>query len=630
LLVGAALALGSSAPGTGCGGSEGVDAVTSATPGVAEALLGESHAGHRKADCLGCHARNHGADHRPPDCANCHGANGAGLRPVGHAPEGCASCHRTTHAGLGLNAPGDCLACHGFATSGGCGSLESFDVVVVGAGGGGLAAAAALARAGLRVVVLEKSFKPGGCMTNFRRGDFRFEASLHGFDGLDPEGFNQPLFERLGISARVRPVRIAPMYRSVLPGGLAWDIPAEFEVYRAMLKAEFPAEATGIDGLLDEFLEIGDIIQAIAKAPVDENGIPVGVPFEDLLKLQAMNSLTLGELLEKHVHDLTLIAVVTQLAGFAGAAPSRVCATFFIVMWHSYHVNGYYYFEGGSQAVSDALAEVIVENGGQVRFHQLVTRIGLDGGLASRVETASGACYQARYVVSNAPAPATLLEMVGAEHLPAEYAQRVRDMRVGLSALVVYLGLDTPLAEPFGPTHEVMIAQELDPEESFQAIERCQLDRVGLSLTNYTLVDPGAAPAGKGVLTITSQLGYDCLQRYGADVSRAEVARVKADIAERLLEKAEAFLPGLRRRIEVMEVATPITIQGYTLNPRGSIFGWDNTVDQSMLNRLAQKTPIPNLFLAGAWTFPGGGQSAVMTSGAQVADMILRAEGLLP
>jgi len=76
-----------------------------------------------------------------------------------------------------------------------------------------------------------------------------------------------------------------------------------------------------------------------------------------------------------------------------------------------------------------------------------------------------------------------------------------------------------------------------------------------------------------------------------------------------------------------MEVGTPLTVQGYTLNPRGTIFGWNHTIDQTLEKRLANETPIDNLYLAGAWAMPGAGQTTVIQSGANVAGMILEREG---
>ena len=92
------------------------------------------------------------------------------------------------------------------------------------------------------------------------------------------------------------------------------------------------------------------------------------------------------------------------------------------------------------------------------------------------------------------------------------------------------------------------------------------------------------------------------------------------------VKRAEKYLPGLIDHIEVYEVGSPRTMEHFTLNPGGTIFGWDTTLDQSLLKRLPQKTPIENLYLSGAWTFPGGGQSAVLVSGLMVASKILKLE----
>jgi phytoene dehydrogenase-like protein len=116
---------------------------------------------------------------------------------------------------------------------------------------------------------------------------------------------------------------------------------------------------------------------------------------------------------------------------------------------------------------------------------------------------------------------------------------------------------------------------------------------------------------------------YDYKGDWYESVSYAKYQALKEEVARTFIKRAEEYLPGLSEHIEVMEVGSPRTMEHYTLNPKGSIFGWEFLKEQSMLKRLPQKTPINNLFLAGAWTFPGGGQSAVLLSGAQAAEMIL-------
>ena len=63
---------------------------------------------------------------------------------------------------------------------------------------------------------------------------------------------------------------------------------------------------------------------------------------------------------------------------------------------------------------------------------------------------------------------------------------------------------------------------------------------------------------------------------------------------------AEEYLPGLLKNIEVMEIGTPRTMERYTFNPKGTIFGREYSINQSMMKRLFNDTPIDNLFLSGA------------------------------
>ena len=73
-------------------------------------------------------------------------------------------------------------------------------------------------------------------------------------------------------------------------------------------------------------------------------------------------------------------------------------------------------------------------------------------------------------------------------------------------------------------------------------------------------------------------------------------------------------------------MGSPRTMEHFTLNPKGAVYGWNNTPKQSMQKRLPQQTPVDNLYLAGAWTKPGHGISQVLRSGLQVADKIMAKE----
>ena len=90
-----------------------------------------------------------------------------------------------------------------------------------------------------------------------------------------------------------------------------------------------------------------------------------------------------------------------------------------------------------------------------------------------------------------------------------------------------------------------------------------------------------------------------------------------------LLRRAEKNLPELGRHIEVREVGSPRTMEHFTLNPRGAVYGWTLDLTKPGSERLDIRTPIPNLFLAGVWTRSGHGQLAALSSGREAAGIVL-------
>jgi prolycopene isomerase len=600
-----------------------IEARTSATPGIPSATLEDGHPGWRKANCAACHELAHGGT-LASECVVCHGPNGAPRRPAGHDTGACLQCHSQAHQGAGEAVLGDCAACHKFAPGDGCAAVVDTDVVVIGSGGGGLAAAAILAQAGRQVVVLESHSRVGGYMTNFRRGDYRFEVSLHAMGGFDQGGSTRHLFQRLGILDRVQPVKASFPYRTYYPDR-TFDVPEGFDAYREALKADFPAEAEGIDALFALFAKTEEVMAtfselgyqgAIQKYSQDEP--------ETVTRFLRLLNQTLTEALREYVSDQSLVAILAQLASYIGEAPEDLSALYYIVMWNAYHRWGFYNFVGGSQSVSEALAAVIEGHGGTIRLNTPATRIVVEEGRAVEVRTAEDACYRPGWVVSNANAPATV-DLVGRDNLPSDYLAKVDAMRVGRPIVVVYLGVDHDYTPEFQGTHEWMIQDGYDTAALYEQLKGCEPGHSLLLVANYSVVDPTAAPAGKNVISITSTMDDACHGDWQWGDPEAYKEQKQA-VAAAFIAHLEPYLPGLRQHLEVMEVAAPQTLRGFTGNPRGTIYGWSHTPEQSTVRRLPQETPVENLLLAGMWTFPGAGQAAVLQSGETAAELILAAQ----
>ena len=505
---------------------------------------------------------------------------------------------------------------------------DRYDAVVVGAGLGGLSAAAALARDGRSVLVLEHHLVPGGYAHHFRRGPYRFDVSLHALDGLSPGGTAYEAFKDLGLLDRVKFERLDPLYVLRLPdAGGDVAVPADSAAYEALLVKGFPKEAPGIRALFDEVGAIHDEVRRLLAGR--RAGAPPEAATPSMERFQRAAGQTWEDFLLRFVSEPPLLGILSALWGYAGLPPSRLNAAFYAVLWSSYHRFGAFYPQGGSMAVSRALEAVVKEAGGEVLYGQTVTRIFLSAGRAIGVATDRGLEVAASAVVANANAPDVMLRLVGRGSLPEAYAHRMDATEASLSSFSLFLGVERDLAAERALPHELFLAPDTDPEAQYRAIVNGDWERVPLSVTHYTAANPACAPAGCAVVVATVLAPWDYARTWGTDGRLEEYRKnpayqeVKARVAAVLSGRLEEAVPGILAAVRYRDVSTPLTNHRYSLNHRGAIYGFAQDARGMLDGRPSQRTPIPNVFLAGGWTRPGAGQTTAVLSGLSAARMAL-------
>jgi prolycopene isomerase len=485
---------------------------------------------------------------------------------------------------------------------------DRYDAVVIGSGLGGLTSAALLARAGQRVLIVERHDRPGGYAHAFRRRGYRFDSAVHLVSGCEPVPFEgggvlHDLLSELGVRDRCDFVRIDPCYRVEWPG-LTLDAPCELERFTEAHAERFPREAKGIHGFLEDCLTI----RGEASRAEEQAGSLRPERFPLLLRYRRA---TLAQVLEARVEDPAARAALAALWPYLGLPPSRVSFLYFATMLTSYVADGAYYCRGSFQALADALVAASVGAGGELLLRAPVRRVIVEHGRAAGVVLENGQRVHAPVVISNADARQTIDELCGAEHFPARYVARLHAAQRSISAFVVYAATSLDLAAA-DLAHETFLYPGADHEAAHRS------GVVGepnwFSITVPTLVDPSLAPPGQHLLVLTTLVGAQ---------QSASWRDLKAARTEALLRRAERRLPGLRDSLRLAEAATPRTMERYTRNAAGAIYGFDVTPAQVGPGRLDNRTPLAGLYLAGHWTRPGGGVAGVVRSGMRTAGLVL-------
>jgi all-trans-retinol 13,14-reductase len=502
------------------------------------------------------------------------------------------------------------------------------DTVVVGAGLGGLVAAAKLARDGHRPLVLEQHSIPGGCATTFDRRDFEFEVSLHEIDGFDEHDAKRDILRNLGVLDELEFQPIPEFYR-FRRGDRDIVVPHGCDDACERLAAEFPEDADGIRRFYDVVAGLRESLLSVSSGgePSLLSKAAFAARNPDFVRHR---NATVGEFLDDVVDGDAAKRVLTANLGYYHDDPYSLSLPFFAVAQGGYLADGGYYLAGGSQTLADALAAAVEDAGGTVETGRLVTDIRVEGGAVagvrherSRAGKPTGAGEDARTehagtVVANAALP-----LVAGDLLPASHGDRLAaqfaDWELAPALTTLYLGFGAPPRE-LGCDHYSTVLQHSAVETlaDVASVQRESFGRRTLTFVDYSQVDAGLTPEGLAVGAVST---VDYASEWSG-LSDAEYRRKKDAVADVLVRRLGEVYPRLPDAVEHAELATPRTVQRYTLNPGGTAYGFAQSPDQSLFERSVD-SPVAGLHFASAWTFPGGGFTGAILSGYRAAESVL-------
>jgi phytoene dehydrogenase-like protein len=512
--------------------------------------------------------------------------------------------------------------------------MARYDVVVIGAGLGGLTAGAILARAGRKVLVIERSNSVGGAASSYKSGDLFVEGSLHETsDPHDPRDPKHDVLTRAGVIDAVKWIPCGAFYEARGgPLGRPFVLPDNFDAARQALTERFPDAAAGIRQLLGGMERIASAMGTLSRGADAFKNPREGL--SAMLKLiPAIRDwrLSLSQKLDRVFGDNEAVkcALAANLSYYHDD-PATLWWVFFAMAQGSYLLSGGRFVQGGSQRLSSALARAVRVAGGDVLVRRVVRGVTLDPlGRASIVthtarDGSDPQAVEGSRIVSNA-APATLAALMSAaaaDKLTEGYARQASS----ISLFALTLGLSKPPRE-FGISaySTQLLPREMKRLSDYAQGAALMANEPGeqmppMSIVDYAAIDSGV-PAPPYVLLIC---GPDLLTNW--DSSDMDAYRDKRGRWQHAITRyLSSFYPGLADSVVASSFNTALSVRQYLNAPDGAVYGFAPTPPRSIwgIPQRSPRTAVPGLYLASAYAGFGGYTGVVQSAGA-CADIILR------
>jgi phytoene dehydrogenase-like protein len=509
--------------------------------------------------------------------------------------------------------------------------MPKYDAIIIGGGHNGLVTAAYLARAGRRVLVLERRELVGGCaVTEEIWPGYRVSTGAYLTSLMQERVIRDLELERYGYAVDAKD----PAFFSIFPDGrhfFMWQDRAKtlaeiakFSKRDAEVYPAYEDQLERISQVVEDLLltappqfppqGLGDAIEYLKLA-----GKMRGLAPRHIVALVKIFTQSAAEFLDEWFES-EQVKVTLATDGVIGAnGGPRSPGTAYILLHHCMggvagHRGLWGFVRGGMGAVSEAIATSARAKGAEIRTNAAVRQVLVRGGRAYAVVLDNGEELEASQIASNLDPKLTFLHLLAERDLPAEFIDAIRHFRIEGTSCKINLalsGLPEFTAYPGAPGPHHRATMHICP--SIEYVERAWDDakygraseRPLLELTIPTMYDASLAPPGKHIMGIFLQYAPYTLRDGTWD-------ELREPFGDRVISLIEEYAPNIRSIVEHRQVLSPLDLERRFGITGGNIFHGEMSLDQMFVMRpvagwARYRTPVSGLFLCGSGAHAGGG-----------------------
>ncbi len=510
-------------------------------------------------------------------------------------------------------------------------ATKRYDSIIIGGGHNGLVCAAYLAKAGRKVLVLERRHVLGGAaVTEEIFPGFKYSVCSYVVSLLRPQIIRDLELPKHGLQILPLECSFAPAYEG--PGLVRWPDAertrneiARYSERDASLYPEFGKEM----GLLARYIK--PIIDNPAPKPTSlrptelAHMARLGGPFRSLERrrlhrMLKMMTMSAADFLDEWFESDVLKAPMS-VSGIIGTYLGvRSPGTAYVLLHHYMgEIDGamraWGLSRGGTGEISMSIARAAERYGAEIRTTAGVSKIITKGGRATGVALEDGTELQAKTIVSGVDPKLTFMKLVGEELLPSELVDDLKRYRLRGSSGKVNLALDGLPEFRSRPGDGLHMRGDIAIAPSIDYLERAYDDakygafsrRPYINVVLPSLTDNTVAPPGKHVMSCFVQYApYHLAEGPEAWPEKSEA------FGDTVIDTLEELAPGLKDRILHRQVVTPWDMEQEFGMSEGNIFHGELSIEQLAFLRPAPgwahyRTPIHKLWMCGSGTHPGGG-----------------------